>query len=291
MRQLAVKIIVFQLLISSTQLFGWGYEVHRRITQAAARAVFGEFGDFVNKNIDEIAYNAANPDFWKAVDPNEGHRHFIDVDLYEKYPFDAIPRNIDSLYTKYGDDNISNWGIAPWTIEDYCNRLTDFFQDGKWTESIYTMAAMSHYIADIHMPFHTCENYNGQLTGNEGVHFRWEAPMIQNYVTYIEPANEAELLKEPIELAFSIVKESFPLHYLILSADSIARAPLTKVRADSLNTYESLSFEDEYLSVLYAETGDIAHTQLNKSAERIASYWYSCWVKAGSPKIGDYEVQ
>ena len=285
MRRLAVKILIFQLLISLTQLFGWGYDVHRRITRAAVEVSSGEFGDFLRQHIDDISYNAANPDFWKAVDPNEGHRHFIDADLYEKYPFDKIPRNIDSLYAKYGEENVANWGIAPWAIDDYCNRLTDLFKSGQWYESIYTMAAMSHYIADIHMPFHTCSNYNGQLTGNEGVHFRWEAPMVQNYITYIEPIGEAKDINEPLEMTFSIVKESYSLHFLILSADSLARAPFTKIQADSLNTYEDLSFEDEYLSILYAETGDIAHDRLNKSAERIASYWYTCWVLAGSPSI------
>ncbi len=88
-----------------------------------------------------------------------------------------------------------------------------------------------------------------------------------------------------MEMSFSIIKESFQVYPLLLSADSIARAPFTKIQADSLNTYEPLSFEDEYLSVLYAETSDIVHDRLNKSAEHIASYFYTCWVKAGSPTI------
>ena len=28
---------------------------------------------------------------------------------------------------------------------------------------------------------------------------------------------------------------------------------------------------------------NIVHDRLNKAAERIASYWYTCWVNAGSP--------
>lgn len=287
MRRIAVNIIIFQLLISLTQLFGWGYDVHRRITRAAVQAVPGEFGDFLNQRIEDISYHAADPDFWKAADPNEGHRHFIDADLYDEYPFNDIPRNIDSLYSKYGEENVSHWGIAPWNIDDYCNRLVALFKEGSWEKSIYTMSALSHYIADIHMPLHTCANYNGQLTGNEGVHFRWETPMVKQYVTYIEPSNKADIIHDPLEMAFTIVKESYQVYHLLLSADSQARAPLTKIQADSLNTYEKLSFEDEYLSVLYTQTAEVVHDRLNKSAERIASYWYTCWVKAGSPEIGD----
>lgn len=287
MRRIAVNIIIFQLLISLTQLFGWGYDVHRRITRSAVQAVPGEFGDFLNQHIDKLAYHAADPDFWKAADPNEGYRHFIDADLYDEYPFDNIPRNIDNLYSKYGEENVSQWGIAPWNIDDYCEQLTELFRAGQWKESIYKMAALSHYVADIHMPLHACANYNGQLTGNEGVHFRWETPMVKQYVTYIEPSNKADIIHNPLEMAFAIVKESYQVYPLLLSADSLARAPLTKIQADSLNTYEKLSFDDEYLSVLYTQTADVVHDRLNKSAERIASYWYTCWVKAGAPEIGD----
>jgi hypothetical protein len=283
MRRIAVKIIIFQLVISLTHLLGWGYDVHRQITRAAVQVVPAEFGDFLNQHIEDLSYHAADPDFWKSNDSNEGYRHFIDADLYDEYPFDNIPRNIDSLYSKYGNEYVSQSGIAPWNIEDYCNRLTELFRSGEWEKSIDTMAALSHYVADIHMPLHTCANYNGQLTGNKGIHFRWETPMIQQYVTYIEPSNEAELITDPLEMAFTIVKESFKVYPLIISADSLARAPLTKLQADSLNTYEKLSFEDEYISVLYSQTSDVVYDRLNKSAERIASYWYTCWINAGKP--------
>jgi hypothetical protein len=286
MRRFAVQILVVQLFITGTQLYGWGWDVHRRINRAAVQAVPGEFGDFLIQNIEALSYHAADPDFWKAADPNEEYRHFIDADLYDEYPFNNIPRNIDSLYSKYGEENISHFGIAPWNIDDYCNRLTELFRAEQWEKSIYTMAALSHYVADIHMPLHTCANYNGQLTGNEGVHFRWETPMVAQYVEYIEPLAKAEIIPDLLEMAFTIVKESYNVYPLLLSADSLARAPLTKIQADSLNTYEDLSFEDEYLSVLYAQTAEVVHDRLNKSAERIASYWYTCWINAGSPKIG-----
>lgn len=285
MRRIAVYIIIIQLTFTVTQLFGWGYNEHRRITRAAVQAVPGEFGEFLIRNVENLSYHAADPDFWKAVDPNEGYRHFIDADLYDEYPFEKIPRNVDSLFSKFGEKNVNHFGIAPWNIDDYCNRLTELFRDGQWEESIFTMAALSHYVADIHMPLHTCANYNGQLSGNEGVHFRWETPMVAKYVTYIEPLNQADVIPDLLEMAFTIVKESFQVYPVLLSADSVARSPLTKIQSDSLNTYESLSFEDEYLSVLYSLTADVVHDRLNKSAERIASYWYTCWFRAGSPKI------
>lgn len=283
MRRITLNIVIVQILIMVTQLSGWGYDVHRRISRAAVQAVDGEFGDFLNKYIDELSYNAANPDFWKAADPDEFPRHFIDADLYDEYPFDNIPRNFDALNTKYGAENVEKNGIAPWVIDDYMNKIVEQMQNGEWKESVYSMSAMSHYIADLHMPLHTCANYNGQLTGNDGIHFRWEVPLVKKYVSEIDPIAKARLINDPVEMAFTIVKESFSLYPQIVEADSKARAPLTNVQADSLKTYESLSFEDEYLTVLYSETSEVLHERLNSAAARIASYWYSCWIKAGSP--------
>jgi len=285
MRRIAVQIIVIQIILIGTQLYGWGYEVHRRISRAAVEAVSGEFGDFLKKNINDLSYNAANPDFWKAVDPDEFPRHFIDVDLYDEYPFDNIPRTLASVYAKYGEDAVVHNGIAPWVIEDYNNKIVELMKNNKWRESIFAMSAMSHYIADLHMPLHTCSNYNGQLTGNDGVHFRWESPLVKKYISNIDPISKAEFIDDPTEMSFTIIKESFLVYPKIIEADSKARVDLTQVQKDSLKTYEKLSFEDQYLSILYSGTSEILQERLNSAAQRIASYWYSCWVEAGSPSL------
>ena len=36
-------------------------------------------------------------------------------------------------------------------------------------------ADLGHYIADAYVPLHTTENYNGQLTGQKGIHAFWES--------------------------------------------------------------------------------------------------------------------
>ena len=54
MRRFVVHIILFQIILG-TQLYGWGYDVHRRISRAAVQAVTGEFGDFLNNNINDLS--------------------------------------------------------------------------------------------------------------------------------------------------------------------------------------------------------------------------------------------
>ncbi|HJM69653.1 MAG TPA: hypothetical protein QGF08_02085, partial [Candidatus Marinimicrobia bacterium] len=78
--------------------------------------------------------------------------------------------------------------------------------------------------------------------------------------------------------------ESFQVYPRLLKADGIARKHLTPEQAKELNTYKKLHYEDRYLKLLYAETEDVVHDRLGRSAVMVASFWYSCWLAAGSPE-------
>ena len=56
MRRFAVNIIIFQLFLPGTQMFGWGYEVHRRITKAAVQAIHLEISVEQAKELLEKEY-------------------------------------------------------------------------------------------------------------------------------------------------------------------------------------------------------------------------------------------
>ena len=42
-------------------------------------------------------------------------------------------------------------------------------------------ASLAHYISDAHVPLHGVINYDGQLSGQNGVHNRWETTMFERY--------------------------------------------------------------------------------------------------------------
>ncbi|MFC1550669.1 S1/P1 nuclease [Candidatus Neomarinimicrobiota bacterium] len=284
-KKLSLLCIVTFLFIES--IAGWGYEGHRRINRLAAQLVAGEFGIFLATYQDSLAIHGPDPDYWKEANLDEGYRHYFDSDYYDKYPFDNIPRELDELINVYSDSSVKSWGIAPWAIKQKCEAVTELLRNGDWDNVILQMAALGHYVADIHMPLHTVANYNGQLSGNEGIHFRWEISMVNQLVNKINPVGPVEYIDDPVEYAFTIIKESFSNHENILSADSLARASLTDIQRDSLKTYETVSFEDEYLDILFNETKELAHQRLGMAAVRVASYWYTCWVNAGQPNLPD----
>jgi len=270
-------------LILTSVAWGWGYDVHGRINHKAALLLEGEFGLYTQNRATELALYAPVADFIKDVHKNEFHRHFIDADHYADFPFSELDITYEELVERYGDDNLKKWGIAPWSIAETAEVLTKMFKQERWDEALYYMGHLGHYVADLHMPLHTCANYNGQATGNEGVHFRWESRMVDELIPEFKPVGEIQQIDDYVSSALKITRESFQLYPRLLKADAIARKHLTPEQAKKLNTYQVLHFEDRYLKLLYAETEDVVHDRLGQAAVLVASYWYSCWLAAGSP--------
>ena len=263
----------------------WGYDGHRRINYIASRQLNGPFGQFLKQNSEPLKWYAVAPDYNKKIDKEEFHKHFIDSDFYDDYPFDNIPKNYSTLVSKYGEDNIKKYGIAPWTIKETSDRIIDLLKRNQFEEAVYNMGVLGHYISDLHMPLHTVINYDGQFSGNEGIHKRWELHLVNKYIKNIKPVGEIETVEDPWTFSMKIVKESFKAHHLILEADTKARKLLTKEQAEKLKSYETLSFEKPYLDVLFAETGDLLRDRLGRAVIRLASIWKYCWEEAGKPEL------
>jgi hypothetical protein len=272
-------------LVLTSYARAWGYDGHRRINYTASRQFNGLFGQFLKQNSEALKWYASVPDYIKGTDKNEFPRHFIDADFYDQYPFDNIPIDYDSLLIKYGKANVEKMGMAPWAIEKTCDRIIYLFKNKRFEEAIFYMGVLGHYVADLHMPLHTVINYNGQLTGNDGIHFRWEGRLVDDYIKKINPIGSKEDVVDPFWFSMKIVKESFTVHEQLFEADTKARKLLTDGQAKDLNTYNILPFEKPYLDVLYKETEPLLKDRLGRAVVRIASIWQYCWIEAGSPEL------
>ena len=279
-----IWLIIVPLALTSF-VGAWGYDGHRRINYIASKQLKGPFGQFLKNNSDPLKWYAVAPDYNKDIDSEEFHRHFIDADYYDEYPFTKIPKKYEELISLYGEDKIRKYGIAPWAINETCERIIDLLKKNQLEEAIYNMGVVGHYIADLHMPLHTVINYNGQFSGNDGIHKRWEHRLVDEYVKKIKPVGKIEKVKDPWSFSMKIVKESFKLHHLILEADTKARKLLTKEQADRLNSNDVLSFEKPYLDSLYDDTGNLLNERMGRAVMRLASLWNYCWEQAGSPNL------
>jgi len=279
-----IWLIIVPLALTSF-VGAWGYDGHRRINYIASKQLKGPFGQFLKNNSDPLKWYAVAPDYNKDIDSEEFHRHFIDADYYDEYPFTKIPKKYEELISLYGEDKIRKYGIAPWAINETCERIIDLLKKNQLEEAIYNMGVVGHYIADLHMPLHTVINYNGQFSGNDGIHKRWEHRLVDEYVKKIKPVGKIEKVEDPWSFSMKIVKESFKLHHLILEADTKARKLLTKEQADRLSSHDVLSFEKPYLDSLYDDTGNLLNERMGRAVMRLASLWNYCWEQAGRPKL------
>ena len=80
----------------------------------------------------------------------------------------------DDLVEKYPRDSIESHGILPWHLMIVKFQLTKAFKEANQSMILKISADAGHYIADAHVPLHTTSNYNGQLTGQRGIHGFWE---------------------------------------------------------------------------------------------------------------------
>lgn len=263
---------------------GWGYDAHQRINWSAANIIPGKFGKYVHSNRQELAQYAVVADYIKSSDNKEAPRHYIDADLYDVFPFDSLLGSLADLEAKYGKDMIGKWGYGPWAIDETCNRVIYMLKNKRWDEAIFHMSTLGHYISDIHVPLHVVENYNGQLTGNDGIHFRWEGRMVDEYVKSIRPTGPLPLVSESVvDFSMNIVRESYVTMQQILNADTKARKLLSSSEQQQLNSYDILPFEGPYLQSLYDQTADLVQDRIEMAVLRIAAMWVYCWNEAGQP--------
>ena len=115
----------------------WGYDGHRRINYIASRQLNGPFGQFLKQNSEPLKWYSVTPDYNKSIDKEEFHRHFIDADYYDEYPFEDIPEDYSILISKYGKDKVGQYGIAPWTIKDTSERIIKLLKEKRIEQAIY----------------------------------------------------------------------------------------------------------------------------------------------------------
>ena len=105
----------------------------------------------------------------------EAPRHYIDIDHYGQNPFQVMPRKWTDAVEKFSEDTLLTYGIVPWHIQTVYNRLVKVFEEKDIDYILKNSADLGHYVSDAHVPLHTTENYNGQLTNQKGIHAFWES--------------------------------------------------------------------------------------------------------------------
>ena len=127
---------------------------------------------------------------------DEPPRHFLDLDAYGAPPFEALPRAYDEAVTKFGPEKVHQEGTLPWRVAEMHGRLRRTFEqlarpDGPGyavDNAVFLASVMGHYIGDSYVPFHAVVNYDGQVTGQLGIHSRFESELFSQLRPTLEVA-------------------------------------------------------------------------------------------------------
>lgn len=277
-------IVLFPLLSGS-----WGFFGHKKINRIAVFTLPTELMGFYKENIEFITNHAVDPDMRRYVLPTEAPRHYIDIDHYGESPFEVVPRRWDSAVSKFSEDTLQAYGIVPWHINLMYHVLVKKFEKKDFPAILKTSADIGHYIADAHVPLHTTENYNGQLTNQKGIHGFWESRLPELYTdNYDLFTGRAVYIESPLNYIWDEVEKSHA------GVDSVLR--FERELNDRFPSDRKYGFEDKGRSTVQTYSKDYSaeyHISLDGMVERrmrraiisVGSLWYSAWVEAGKPNL------
>jgi len=270
------KTILFIFIFLPTILnFGWGDNGHKLITKQALLLLQYEI-NFSDNFKSEIIQHSVDPDYRKKDDPSEPQKHFIDIDYYKEFLNGKMILSIDSLKKIYGDSIVTAQGLLPWaTVTTYTNLVSAFKENNKEKILLY-ISDLAHYVADGHQPLHSTINYNGQLTSQKGIHFRYEIEMIDRHLNDIEKNMKIippVYITNVTDFVFNYIYESNFEVDILLSADK---------HAAKINNGK---YESDYYNILWFRTKYLTINKFEQAAFSIASLIYSAWIEANKPQV------
>lgn len=269
----------------------WGFFAHKKINENACYAVPSPLFQLYKTHSSYLLEHSVDPDKRRHSTVGEAERHYIDID---HYPFsldqlpDSFPKTWDLAVAKFSEDTLRSYGIGPYNALNYYQKLKYAFMDNDLDKVLRYSAELGHYIGDLHVPLHTTENYNGQLSNQDGIHGFWESRLPELFYDEYDPLFEPVKYESEVnDYIWQIVYESHALLKDVLEKEK---------KLDQLSFNDKYTNEErgERLTKTYNRSYALAyHQSLNGMVEArmraatiaVATLWYSAWVDAGQPSI------
>lgn len=268
--------------------FTWGFFAHQKINRLAVFTLPPEMIIFYKKHLTYITQTAVNPDRRRFAVPDEAPRHYLDLDHYGDSALYKMPRFWNDAVALYTEDTLKAYGILPWHIQRMYFQLRDAFLARDPQRILKLSAELGHYLADAHVPLHTTENYNGQLTGQEGIHAFWESRLPELFSEdYDFFVGSATYLHNTQLEAWKAIESS---HHAVDSVLRYERA-LARKFAERKYSFEVKGqqtvkvYSRAYARAYHELLSGMVERQMRVCIRRIGSFWYTAWVDAGQPDL------
>ncbi|MDX5320826.1 MAG: zinc dependent phospholipase C family protein [Bacteroidota bacterium] len=268
----------------------WGFFGHKSINEHAIYALPTELMGFYKAHADYLIEHSVDPDKRRYSVPEEAPRHYLDADYYEwASPIDTLPHSWLEAVNCYTEDTLNAYGIGPWHLQKMLWRLTSAFA-AKDEEGILKQSSeLGHYAADLCVPLHSTMNYNGQLTGQKGIHGFWESRLVElysgEYSFYVGPA---EYVEHPGKLIWEVFEESFAARDSVLEMEKSLSLNFTEERKFAFEEQGNglvKVYSREYSKAYHENLNGMVERRMRRAVKLVADLWYTAWVNAGSPSL------
>ncbi len=269
------------LTLAPSPAFAWGTAAHRYIMRRAIDLLPPPLKPFFDHFRDELVLRVTDPDLWRNVGWEDDPNHFLDLGVPEfgPYPFAALPREYGAAIEKFGVATLKRDGMLPWREQEEAGNLRrameGFTRNATYaaSDTVLFAAVAAHYLQDATQPLHATNNYDGQMTGQAGVHARFESTLFERVQArlVVTPAAPSPMTSAR-DAAFDALLASYQLVPSLLAADKAAVA--------GKDTYD-----DEYYEKLFAATRAMLERQIGAAITVTASLIEGAWEQAGRPEL------
>jgi len=285
---MSVNKIVF--MFCSKQVQAWGFWAHKRINRIAVFTLPVEMIGFFKEHIEFITEKSVSPDMRRHAVEGEAPKHYIDIDHYCSFPHACVPKDFDEAANLFSLDTLTAYGTAPWNLKDAYYDLVRAFESLNANKILRECAEFGHYLADIHVPLHTTKNYNGQLTGQKGIHAFWESRIPEllgeDYDYFVGKAVYVDNIEEKI---WEIVYESSAAVDSVLNFE---KKLSQEFESDQIKAFEERAqtvvetYSEAYSKAYNTMIENMSERRLRTSIINLGSFWFTAWVDAGQPDLG-----
>ncbi len=322
----------------------WGFFAHKLINKMAVFTLPQNLLQLYKPHLHYISEHAVDPDKRRFILKNEAERHYVDIDHWDAFPFDAVPRSIESAILKYGKlitisnlgdttfhehellysmelyqrvikqdrysseiaipDSIKiqqdekavflnefvDYGVLPYFFQDHYQNLVRAYSSGSLQRILKVSADIGHYLGDAHVPLHTTENYNGQLTNQIGIHAFWESRLPELFAesNYDFLVGKASYIEDVESFIWDIVLTAHG------HLDEVLR--FEKELSAAIDPDKQYCFSDRNNRTIWTQCPEFAeayHLALDGMVEQqmqatiiaLGSVWFSAWIDAGQPDL------
>jgi hypothetical protein len=276
-----VVALAFAASLVPADASAWGFVGHRYIMGRAIELLPPGLKTFFDHYRDEIVIRAIDPDLWRNVGWEDDPNHFLDFGVreYGDYPFAALPRDHDQAVEKFGMATVRRNGTLPWRVQEMFGNLRRAFEGFKRgslygpSDVVMFSAVLGHYIQDAHQPLHATNNHDGQLTGNTGLHARFERDLIEKFQSRLNvtPAKPVAITNAR-DCAFDALLASYQ------AVNGIVRADTDAVKGKD-------EYDADYFDKFMAGVQPVLERRLADAITATAGVIIGAWEAAGKPAL------